>query len=663
MQFRGYQEAYAQAALAEIARLQRVLLVAPTGAGKSVIILRIIQLALAAGLGPVLVTVHKTDLVDQLTATLRRWLVDARGEPVPVAVEQGRHTDLSDGVRTPVAVASIQTLQTRPDVATAQRWGLVVTDECHRAIADGYQAFYESVGCYADGGAKLVGFTATDYRGDDQPLSTIFQSVPMKRDLKWGIREGWLVPVKAQRVLVELSDGTDRQLAKDERQRKFLEVFLAKPAAADGKTPDGRARYRAKHPTLVMAPSVDEGRELEDALRALGVDARMVDSRMDDPSKRHEYTEAFRTGALDVLIGYNLFIEGFDAPRAAVLCMLRDTESPVTYVQALGRVLRPDLDPTAFQTFNALSDDEAGLRRDLIAASAKPYAYVYDFTSTTANKNLWTIGRVFNLSNLFDFEGADVLETADEVEAFAADLPIVDPTDFKSAREMGMLLEDVDLWREAVTPNVGVPSNATLTYAKQGDVWTLFFTERKYFQETGEKERVTWSVQISRDALGQWQAFVDQPEQWKTWYWNGHGYKTRACRLTEKMDPTETIQIRSKKVPKFVKIGGMAPRFLINADSQADIFYLVENWVFTHFPEPYRFARYDAPWRWEHPSPGQWKQLRRLFKKGVALPDQILRGTVSLMLDLHYAGRLNVPNPKRRVGARKRRAKAPATTP
>lgn len=641
---RDYQIEAHERSFAELEAVQRTLLVYPTGAGKGFIIALLILQALRRQKQPVLLTVHKIDLVKQLFEELTELLPD-----VSIAVEQGENTDLTDGQAFDVAICSIQTLQKRPQAVAGIPFELILTDETHRALAEGYLELYENLGCFHEQGPKLIGLTATAYRGDGQSLAKVFQSVAVRKDIIWGIKEAWLCPLRAKSVKIELADGDDREILREEMQKRFMETFLKELAVSDG-SPGG---YSAKYPTLVMVPSVPEGRELERLLRSRGINARMVDSKMDQ-ELRWQYMRDFKEQRLEVLLGFNLFVEGYNAPRAAVLCMLRNTESPTTFMQAIGRILRPYIsDQALFKTYNASTDPEE--RHSMIETSDKPFAMLYDFTPVSSKYKPMTIGRLHGLHPEFDFEGEDIVEKLDEIDELRETCPVISSDNLRSAREIGIVLEDMNFFQEAITPNLGVPPNAGLTYAKQGDLWRLHFTEQKYSKAAKQEESITWVIKITQDARGEWQAFVEQPEQYRVWYWNGKRYTRRGLRRKETAKPNEKIKIRGKTLPKYEKIAGMAPRFLCSAETKSQIFYLAENWVYQFFPKAYRLAQKDNPWRTDDPSPGQRKLLKKMLKDGIPLPETINKGTASLMIDLWTTGALNSINPKRRLGARKRR--------
>ena len=171
--------------LAKSAGSESVLVVAPTGAGKTVILSSYIAEQRAKGK-----TVAFIAGTDELLAQARGKIGDATGE-TPGLV-QGSKKDFSR----PVTVISHGTVASNPYgvIPKGYKPDILIIDEAHHAGADGYRNLIKALGADETGSGKLVGFTATPYRSDGQPLDKIFGDTVCRVDTGDLINQGYLLP-------------------------------------------------------------------------------------------------------------------------------------------------------------------------------------------------------------------------------------------------------------------------------------------------------------------------------------------------------------------------------------------------------------------------------------------------------------------------------------
>lgn len=634
MIYRDYQSDCSAQVLAALPTERSALVVLPTGVGKSVIIYKMVEDYLQQNPGAhVLVLVHKKELIEQLTDRLA---------PMPgrtLVVEQAERIELQEASAFDIAVCSIQTLQSRPEMLDGIPVDLIVIDETHRALADGYMDVLTRLGMTAWPGPDLIGLTATDFRTDTQPLSFLYNTVAYHRDIVWGMKEGWLAPIKSQRIAQTEIDERGRLIR---RRLDDDEMLDAVESTFREHCMDGQDVIR---PTLIMASSIDNGREIADHLTTVGIQAEMVDSKMDQ-TLRAQHILDFREGRLDVLCAMNVLIEGFDAPRASCMFWVRNTQSPVIFMQGLGRITRPYFeDQEVFARFNASTHAEE--RRDLIAQSAKPDALFFDFTDTASQYNLVTLSSLFGLHRDFDFEGEFLLETLELLDELEEQYSIISAASILDASQIGQVTEDAELWRQAVTPNTGVPDSAELVYTKHRSHWLLTFpiTHPKY------DCAIPHLIRIQPDARGVWQAKLGQPEVWREWYWNGGQRKwaTKYYKGQVAPDPDATIKIRGRDALRYFKIGGMPFIQIAEAHDKATIFAAVEKYIFDTYGEKLRrLLHRNAPWRERSVSDRQHRIVKKMRKAGIALPEELDAGVVSVLTDRYFLGFLQPTKLKKR---------------
>lgn len=286
---------YQQRAIADVRaayrRTKRVLLVAPTGFGKTATASALIQWAVAKG-RRVVFAVHRREIVRD---TLRR--LEGAGVPCGLVMAGERASDA------PVQVCSVQTLVAR---AAAPPADLIVWDEAHHCAADTYR---EIAAQYPS--AWHLGLTATPERADGVGLRDAFDELVVGATVRELQEQGYLAECDV--------------IAPDTRR----DALAMEPTAAWEKYAEGR-------PTVVFHRTVEESLRFA---RGLGSVCAHIDGSM-GRSMRDARLEDFARGRTQVLSNVYVLTEGWDAPRAKVCILARGCGSPGTYLQMVGRVLR-----------------------------------------------------------------------------------------------------------------------------------------------------------------------------------------------------------------------------------------------------------------------------------------------------------------------------------
>jgi superfamily II DNA or RNA helicase len=166
--FTGVLHAQQAAAVAELVRHDRAVLVAPPGAGKTVMASAVI----AHHRTPTLVLVDRRELVDQWRSRLTTNLAL---EPHRIG-HIGAGADKSTGV---LDIAMLQSLARRDDPSRFDRYGLIVVDECHHLPAVSFSACVERARS-----RRWLGLTATPYRRDKLEAIIAFQCGPTRHEIK-----------------------------------------------------------------------------------------------------------------------------------------------------------------------------------------------------------------------------------------------------------------------------------------------------------------------------------------------------------------------------------------------------------------------------------------------------------------------------------------------
>lgn len=146
-----------------------------TGVGKTVIFSHIKRR------GKMLILSHREELVWQP----KKYFDCSFG------VEQSKiHSNGED-----VISASVQSLVRRLKNFSSDEFDIIITDETHHAVAETYRKIYDYFK------PRLhIGFTATPNRADNIKLGAIYSKIIFQRDLKWGIKNGYLSDIRCMAV-------------------------------------------------------------------------------------------------------------------------------------------------------------------------------------------------------------------------------------------------------------------------------------------------------------------------------------------------------------------------------------------------------------------------------------------------------------------------------
>lgn len=322
---RPYQSAALEAIREHLRQGRRnVLLVSPTGSGKSVLIAEMVRGAVAKGKRAIFVA-HRRELIEQISERLDR-------DGLRHGIMMGQH---SRGPHEPVQVVSIQTLVKRaPPPAD-----LLLVDEAHHAAAKTYRKALE-----AYPGKPVVGYTASPWRQDGKGLADLFEASVVAATPAELIAAGYLCrytghafmapDVGAVRTVGGEFDAGALSLAYQQQSRIFGDVVAKWQQYASGMR------------TIVFAASIDNSLELVARFRAIGVTAEHVDYNSADID-RWGIIQRARSGATQVLCNVGLLTEGVDIPELQCCVMARPTKSLALYLQMVGRVMRPVGDKVA----------------------------------------------------------------------------------------------------------------------------------------------------------------------------------------------------------------------------------------------------------------------------------------------------------------------------
>lgn len=303
-QARPYQDTAVRSVFSKWETLRAVCLVAPTGAGKTVMAEMIVRVILSTQ-ARVAFFAHRQELIDQTAKRFERAFPGMVGMVMADrAPEPGK----------PIQIASVQTCLKRSFWPAAD---FLILDECHHFLpGDGEkEANWTQVDAhYAS--AKVVGLTATPARQDGKALG-IYDDLVVAAHYSELLKDGYLAACKAYQP----PSITKNALAKDplEAWRRY--------------NPEKLTTFAFGRSVLFCLRQVEK-------FKAAGISAAAISYKTPKNERRY-ILECANEGKITVLWSDTALTEGVDVPRAKCALLARQFMHATPYLQAGGRVLRP----------------------------------------------------------------------------------------------------------------------------------------------------------------------------------------------------------------------------------------------------------------------------------------------------------------------------------
>ena len=321
MELRPYQQEAKNSVFEQWEKLNKTLVVLPTGCGKTIVFAKVTEECVRRG-KRVLILAHRGELLEQASDKILK----ATG--LRCAVEKAEETCLGSWYR--ITVGSVQSLQREKRLAQfdPDYFGAIIIDEAHHCITDGYQKILQH---FPD--AKVLGVTATPDRGDMRNLGEYFESLAYEYTLPKAIKEGYLSPIKALTIPLQLDLSGVSLQAGDFKAGEIataLDPYLYQIA-------DEMEKYCQDRKTVVFLPLVKTSQKFRDILNEKGFQAAEVNGESKD---RAEVLEDFDHDKYNVLCNSMLLTEGWDCPSVDCVVVLRPTKVRSLYSQMVGRGTR-----------------------------------------------------------------------------------------------------------------------------------------------------------------------------------------------------------------------------------------------------------------------------------------------------------------------------------
>lgn len=283
---------------------RRPLVVAPCGAGKSYLFLKMAEMA--AQNGEVLILIHRIELKEQHMKLFEDNGVSTENIRIEMIFTEANHLG-----------------EHEPPV-------LIILDEAHLSRSNSWHKVIEHYG------SQCVGFTATPVRLDGKPLGDIYDCLIDEVTAKYLIENNRLAPYEyyapttldVSHLKKHCGDYAIKDVEDLVINRKiFGDVITNYKKIANGKK------------AIAYCVSVKHSQEVANAFNEAGIAAAHIDG--DTPkAERAEIMQQFRDGDIKVLCNCMLIIEGISIDDCECCLLLRPTESLALYIQSAMRCMR-----------------------------------------------------------------------------------------------------------------------------------------------------------------------------------------------------------------------------------------------------------------------------------------------------------------------------------
>ena len=328
MLLRPRQRLFVERSLAALSTRDNTLGVAPTGAGKTIMLSAVTGRMTGDG-AKACVLAHRDELTSQNRAKFARVNPDTETSVVDATTKSWNGQ---------VTFAMAPTLSRASNLAAMPKLDLLVIDEAHHAVADSYRRIIDRVR-EANPDARIFGVTATPNRGDRKGLREVFDNVADQVRLGELIASGHLVPPRTFVIDVGVQDQLRavRKTADDYDMGAVAAIMNRAPITEEVvRHWEEKAGNRQ---TVVFCSTVAHAVDVATAFNEAGNPAAVVLGDMGS-TERKMVLEAYASGEVQVIVNVAVLTEGWDHPPTSCVVLLRPSSYKSTMIQMVGRGLR-----------------------------------------------------------------------------------------------------------------------------------------------------------------------------------------------------------------------------------------------------------------------------------------------------------------------------------
>ena len=330
MLLRPRQKELVDRAVAALETHGNTLAVAPTGAGKTIMLSAAIGALCKNSTAKTCVLAHRNELTIQNQSKF--CLVNPH-------LSTGIFNAWEKSWQGDTTFAMVQTLSRYNNLMTMPPLDLLVIDEAHHARADTYVRVVD----YAKSlnpNLKLLGVTATPNRGDKKGLDIIFNNVCDQIYLEELIASGHLV--KPRLFVMDADLGQQLQDVRKDAEGEYDMQEAAEIMDTRPRNQAVVAHWKEKagdRQTVVFCSTVDHARHVYETFLEEDVKAILIYGDMDKDDRKDDL-QTYAVGQAQVIVNVSVLTEGWDHPPTSCVILLRPCAYKSTFIQMVGRGLR-----------------------------------------------------------------------------------------------------------------------------------------------------------------------------------------------------------------------------------------------------------------------------------------------------------------------------------
>jgi len=336
MILRPRQKQFVERCIAALGKHNNTLGVAPTGAGKTIMLSGLIGELLGKNDAKACVLAHRDELTSQneskfckINPSISTSIVDAK--------DKNWHGQTT--------FAMVQTLSREQNIAAMPQLDVLVIDEAHHARADSYRRIIDHA-YDLNPDLQLIGVTATPNRGDRRGLRPIFNNVGDQICIGELILSGHLVSPRTFVIDVGAKDALlNVKRTAGDFDMADVDAIMNQNPITDAVIKHWKDKA-GKRKTVVFCSTIDHAQNVTDAFNQAGIAAVIVHGEL-SRKEREAALYAYEQGDAQVIVNVAVLTEGWDYQPTSCVILLRPSSYKSTMIQMVGRGLRT-VDPELF---------------------------------------------------------------------------------------------------------------------------------------------------------------------------------------------------------------------------------------------------------------------------------------------------------------------------